>query len=132
MEGCCIDSRDDSCSVKPRCGSLPAVTAEPNFAAATADMLETPPMGRIAGSLSRAGSDKVERMRGEQGISIWFFIGTLLAIYGVLVLAADFWAQIHPPQQTLVLGEYRAGLWWGLLLLALGILYCVKFRPRRQ
>jgi hypothetical protein len=71
-------------------------------------------------------------MRGEKGISIWFFIGSLLTMYGVLILGADIWAQSHPPAQPVMLSEYRAGLWWGLLLLALGLFYTVKFRPRND
>jgi hypothetical protein len=71
-------------------------------------------------------------MRGEKGISIWFFIGTLLTLYGLLVMGADIWAQSHPPAQAVMLAEYRAGLWWGILLLALGLFYCVKFRPRDE
>jgi hypothetical protein len=65
-------------------------------------------------------------------ISIWFFIGSLLTVYGVLILGADLWSQVHPPaEQTVVLAELHAGLWWGLLLLVLGVFYCVKFRPSR-
>jgi hypothetical protein len=65
----------------------------------------------------------------QTGISIWFFIGTLLTIYGALILGADIFYQGHPASQQVVLSELRVGLWWGVLLLVLGIFYCVRFRP---
>jgi len=68
----------------------------------------------------------------QMTISIWFFIGSLLTVYGVLILGADLWSQIHPPAQTVVLAELRAGLWWGILLLILGVFYCIKFRPGKD
>lgn len=65
----------------------------------------------------------------QSGISIWFFIGTLLTIYGALILGADVFYHGHPAHQQVVLSELRVGLWWGVLLLVLGIFYCVRFRP---
>ncbi len=68
----------------------------------------------------------------QTNISIWFFIGGLLTIYGALILGADVWSQSHPPAQTVVLANLRVGFWWGILLLVLGLFYCIKFRPGRD
>ncbi len=66
-------------------------------------------------------------------ISIWFFIGLLLLIYGVLILGSGLYEYFNPPAvQTVVLSELHAGIWWGVLLLALGVIYIAKFRPRRN
>jgi len=62
-------------------------------------------------------------------ISIWFFIGVLLLIYGVLILGAGIWELGHPPERQIVLGELHAGVWWGALLLVLGGVYTARFRP---
>ena len=62
-------------------------------------------------------------------VSIWFFVGVLLVIYGLLILGAGVYQHINPPAQPLVLAEYHAGIWWGILLLVLGAFYSVKFRP---
>ena len=62
-------------------------------------------------------------------VSIWFFVGVLLVIYGLLILGAGVYQYINPPAQPLVLAEYHAGIWWGILLLVLGAFYSVKFRP---
>lgn len=71
-------------------------------------------------------------MHGKGGISIWFFIGSLLTIYGVLILAAELLGLAPGNGQKLVLAELRAGLWWGSLLLAIGLFYCVQFRPGKD
>jgi hypothetical protein len=64
-------------------------------------------------------------------ISIWYFIGVLLAIYGVLILGADLYSFIQPPANPVHLHELHAGTWWGVLLLALGSFYTIRFRPGR-
>ena len=67
-------------------------------------------------------------MTGDRSISIWFFIGALLLIYGVLILIA---CMIEPHSAQVVLSEYHAPLWWGALLIALGAFYTIKFLPKR-
>ena len=62
-------------------------------------------------------------------ISIWFFIGALLLVYGVLITGAGAYAWVNPPAQQPVLAELHAGLWWGILLIALGGFYSIHFRP---
>jgi len=62
-------------------------------------------------------------------ISIWFFVGALLLIYGILILGAGLYGLAHPP--AVVLADLNAGIWWGLLLILLGLIYSVRFFPRR-
>ncbi|MGA1996305.1 MAG: hypothetical protein ABSH45_11065 [Bryobacteraceae bacterium] len=62
-------------------------------------------------------------------IPIWFFIGLLLLIYGVLILGAGIWDVFSPPVPAVVLNKLHAGVWWGALLVGIGVVYCVKFRP---
>ena len=62
-------------------------------------------------------------------IPIWFFIGLLLLVYGVLILGAGLWDVYSPPVHAVVLNELHAGIWWGALLIGIGVVYCVKFRP---
>ena len=66
-------------------------------------------------------------------LSIWFFIGLLLFAYGILILGAGLYEYFNPPVvQTVVLAELHAGIWWGILLLILGAVYILKFRPGRN
>ncbi|HWB99700.1 MAG TPA: hypothetical protein VG672_23495 [Bryobacteraceae bacterium] len=69
---------------------------------------------------------------GRHFISIWFFIGLLLAIYGVLILGAGIYGLSHPPAQHVVLANLHMGIWWGLLLLVLGAFYVYHFFPGKE
>lgn len=70
-------------------------------------------------------------MHGRNLISIWFFIGVLVLIYGVIILAAAF-AVDHAQGRQVVLQELRAGIWWGVLMTVLGLVYTLKFRPKKD
>ena len=66
-------------------------------------------------------------------ISIWFFIGISLAVNGALILAAGIYELIYPPMNTtVVLFNLHASVWWGTVLLLIGILYCFKFAPGKR
>jgi hypothetical protein len=72
-------------------------------------------------------------MEGGKMISIWFFIGTSLAVNGALILAAGIYELLNPPANpSVVLFNLHANVWWGAVLLAAGVIYCFKFAPRRQ
>jgi hypothetical protein len=71
-------------------------------------------------------------MRESGGISIWFFIGISLLVNGVLITGAGVWEVFHPPANPVVLFHLHAGVWWGALLLAAGVFYCLHFAPRRR
>jgi hypothetical protein len=59
-------------------------------------------------------------------ISIWIFIGTLLIVYGFLILGEGVWELFFPPARQVVLAELRAPLWWGSLLLIVGAVFVGK------
>ena len=61
-------------------------------------------------------------------IPVWFFVGVLFLVYGVLIFASGLAEWSHLPNT--VLAEKHAPVWWGGLMIVLGILYCGKFRPR--
>jgi len=66
-------------------------------------------------------------------ISIWFFIGVSLAVNGALILAAGIYQLVIPPvDSSVVLFNLHANVWWGALLLVIGLIYCLKFAPGRQ
>ena len=64
-------------------------------------------------------------------ISIWFFIGLLLLAYGILILGAGIYDLGNPPEHPVVLANLHAGIWWGGLLIVLGLIYTLKFKPGR-
>ncbi len=63
-------------------------------------------------------------------LSIWFFVGVLLLIYGFLIFGSGLYGLSHPP--SVVLAGLNAGVWWGLLLIALGAFYTLRFAPWRR
>lgn len=71
-------------------------------------------------------------MHGPGFISIWFFIGTLLTVYGVLITATGLYELASPLANPPVLANLHASIWWGLVLLAIGIIYFVRFFPRKH
>jgi hypothetical protein len=71
-------------------------------------------------------------MHGKGFISIWFFIGSLLAVYGVLILGAGLNEIANPPANPVILSNLHAAIWWGALMLILGAVYVVRFRPGKD
>jgi len=67
--------------------------------------------------------------RGEK-ISIWFFIGLLILIYGILILIAGI-GELSSPA-AVVMADLHVGIWWGALLIVIGSVYVSLFRPGRQ
>jgi hypothetical protein len=62
--------------------------------------------------------------------SIWYFIGLLVLVYGVLILGAGIMDLVSPPAQPLVLAQLHMGVWWGALMILLGGVYARVFRRR--
>jgi len=72
-------------------------------------------------------------MTGEDGsISIWFFIGVLLAFYGAVILGYGIYALGQPLPTDRVMADLHPDIWWGALLLILGVIYVSKFSPRKS
>ena len=58
-------------------------------------------------------------MHREGMVSIWFFIGMLLSVYGVLILGAGIYEWNSPP--PVVRADLHAAVWWGMLLIVLAL-----------
>jgi hypothetical protein len=71
-------------------------------------------------------------MDEHQQVPIWFFVGILLAIYGVIITLTGVYYFFEPAPETLKLANLHADFWWGLLLSVVGLIYCVKFRPKKR
>ena len=65
-------------------------------------------------------------------ISIWFCIGVLLTIYGVTILSYGIWEYATGTLPNVVLVHLHAPIWWGAIMLALGIFYALRFRPGKE
>ena len=66
----------------------------------------------------------------NKGISIWFFIGSLLLIYGIIITLSNIAeAAFGAFRRSVVLGDVHFGIWWGFLLVIIGLFYFISFRP---
>jgi hypothetical protein len=70
----------------------------------------------------------------DKQIPIWFFIGILLGVYGLLILGTGIHGWMNPPpkEAQVALWSYHADVWWGALLAITGAIYTAKFRPGRS
>ena len=62
-------------------------------------------------------------------ISIWFFIGALLATYGVLILGSGIYRFFAPSSDAVVLLHLHLEIWWGAGMCVLGLVYVVRYWP---
>jgi membrane protein implicated in regulation of membrane protease activity len=71
-------------------------------------------------------------MHEEHGLSIWFFVGVMLSIYGIIILIANIPAFSTVATAHVVLEELHAGLWWSILLILLGALFLFLHWPGKH
>ena len=73
-------------------------------------------------------------MHDEHQIPIWFFIGGLLLIYGVLITGAGLFALVVPPPEESRVALYylHSDIWWGTFMAIVGLFYCIHYNPFRQ
>jgi hypothetical protein len=68
----------------------------------------------------------------REKISIWYFIGLLILIYGVLILGAGIVDLMSPTPANVVMADLHAGIWWGALLVVTGSVYVYFFHPGKR
>jgi len=63
-------------------------------------------------------------------IPVWFFVGVILLIYGLLILVTGIYGLYNPP--STVLAHLHPAVWWGALLTIIGAVYVYLFMPRKS
>ena len=71
-------------------------------------------------------------MKSGGSLSIWFFIGISLLVNGALIFATGIYEIASPPANRVVLYDLHANVWWGGCLLIVGVIYCLRFSPKRE
>jgi hypothetical protein len=71
-------------------------------------------------------------MKSGGSMSIWFFIGVSLAVNGAVILARGIYELVSPPEHQVALYNLHANVWWGALLLVLGVFFSLRFSPARE
>lgn len=63
-------------------------------------------------------------------LPVWFFIGVILVIYGILIFAAGIFEYNNLPDT--VLANLHAPIWWGVLLAVVGAVFVQKHYPHKR
>jgi hypothetical protein len=73
-------------------------------------------------------------MHDEHQVPIWFFIGGLLLVYGLIITGTGLylWAFPLPVEQRVDMYWLHADVWWGGLLIVVGLFYSLRFNPWRH
>jgi hypothetical protein len=71
-------------------------------------------------------------MKSGGSLSIWFFIGVSLAVNGAVIFATGIYELMSPPEHPVVLSALHANIWWGGVLLVLGLFFSFRFSPARE
>ena len=67
----------------------------------------------------------------EHMLNIWFFVGFLLALYGIIItLAGVFY--IFKPHTEVQFYELNPSLWWGLIMLISGGIFLFISRRNKS
>ena len=64
----------------------------------------------------------------QRSFQVWFYIGVLLSVYGVMLTLAGVYQWVHPPHT--VLSGKHATFWSGCILLLAGSVYTIATRPK--
>ena len=57
--------------------------------------------------------------------SIWYFVGLLLTIMGAIIAISAVYSLFHPPAQPKIFSHMHPDLWWGIVMLAFGLLFAI-------
>ena len=63
-------------------------------------------------------------------IPVWFFVGVILLIYGVIILGTGIYEYSSPPPT--VLAKTHPAVWWGALLTVIGGFYVYTYMPKKS
>lgn len=71
-------------------------------------------------------------MKSGGSLSIWFFIGISLAVNGAVICGTGIYELMSPPETPVVLSNLHANIWWGAVLLILGLFFSLRFSPAKE
>ena len=54
---------------------------------------------------------------------IWYFVGLILLITGVIIVGCGIYGLFNPPEVKKILSDLHPELWWGGLMIIVGSIY---------
>jgi len=64
--------------------------------------------------------------------SIWYFVGLLLTTMGAVIAASGLYSLVSPPAEAKIFSHLHPDLWWGLFMVACGLLFLFLNRTPQQ
>jgi len=86
--------------------------------------------GGNGGERSVAVDQEDSKPHEHHMIPVWFFVGVILLIYGIIILGTGIY-EFHDPPPT-VLANTHPAIWWGALLTAIGGVYVYIYKPKKS
>ena len=71
------------------------------------------------------------RKAGANMLSIWFFVGMMLTVLGIIIALTGVY-YIFSPQSDTKLAELNPNLWWGGVILAGGLIFLIPSWRRHK
>ena len=71
--------------------------------------------------------------RDHHMIPVWFFVGVILLIYGIIILGTGIYERSSPPLdalKTMPPWAWHPAIWWGALLTVIGGVYVYVYKPK--
>jgi hypothetical protein len=68
-------------------------------------------------------------------VPVWFFVGVILFIYGIIITASGIYELSSPPLPALAKMPpimRHPAVWWGALLTVIGAIYVIAYRPKKS
>jgi uncharacterized membrane protein len=62
--------------------------------------------------------------------SIWFLVGLIMLIIGLIVVAAGIYDFFYPSGEKVKLSGLHTNIWWGALIVIAGALYVIKNKDK--
>jgi uncharacterized membrane protein len=62
---------------------------------------------------------------------IWYFVGLILSVIGFIILLTGIYLVISPSPSKPVLGELHPDIWWGAIMVVVGVVFILKNRNVR-
>ena len=101
--------------------------------------MEAKPQGVRSGSgggARRAAIDQEDsKPHDHHMIPVWFFVGVILLIYGIIILGTGIYEFSSPPLEALANmppAVRHPAVWWGALLTVIGAIYVYLYMPRKS
>jgi hypothetical protein len=78
---------------------------------------------------NRIAVDVEENPRPGKMLPVWFFVGIILLVYGVITFITGL-TELHHPPDTVLAAELHPTIWWGAVLTAAGAFFTIHHGRR--